>query len=149
MKAGIFEEGEIFPSEAGTPQGGIASPLLANIALHGLETAISTALGKKHRVVVIRFADDFVILCEDLSILRKAQALAENWLVSMGLALKPSKTYITHTLYEHEGRTGFDFLGVTVRQFQVSRYQSKKGYKLELWRLLGCWFRFYHRLDAV
>jgi RNA-directed DNA polymerase len=55
---------------------------------------------------------------------------AESWLVSMGLALKPSKTYITHTLHEHEGRTGFDFLGFTVRQFQVSGHHSKKGYKV-------------------
>lgn len=130
LKTGIFEDGEVFPSEAGTPQGGIISPLLANIALHGLETAISTAFGKKYRVVVIRFADDFVILCEDLTTLKAAQTLAENWLASIGLALKTSKTYITHTLYEHEGRTGFDFLGFTVRQFPVSKHQSKKGYKV-------------------
>jgi RNA-directed DNA polymerase len=58
LKAGIFENGEIFPSDAGTPQGGIASPLLANIALHGLETTLTTAFPKKHRVAVIRFADD-------------------------------------------------------------------------------------------
>lgn len=130
LKAGIFEDGEIFPSEAGTPQGGIASPLLANIALHGFETAISTAFGKKHRIVVIRFADDFVILCEDVSTLRIAQSLAESWLASMGLTLKASKTYITHTLYEHEGHTGFDFLGFTVRQFPMSKHHSKKGYKV-------------------
>ena len=130
LKAGIFEDGEIFPSEAGTPQGGIASPLLANIALHGLETAITTAFGKKHRVVVIRFADDFVIICEDLAILRVAQTLAESWLASMGLTLKASKTYITHTLYEHEGHIGFDFLGFTVRQFPMSKHHSTKGYKV-------------------
>jgi len=130
LKAGIFEDGEIFPSEAGTPQGGIASPILANIALHGLETAISTALGKKHRVVVIRFADDFVILCEDLSTLLAAKALAESWLAEMGLALKAAKTHITHTLYEYEGRTGFDFLGFTVRQFLVGKYRSQRGYKV-------------------
>lgn len=130
LKAGIFENGETFPSEAGTPQGGIASPLLANIALHGLETAIANAFGKKLRVVVIRFADDFVIICEDLATLQAARSLAETWLAEMGLAMKPSKTHITHTLYEHEGRTGFDFLGFTVRQMATGKHYSKRGYKV-------------------
>ena len=130
LKSGIFENGEIFPSEAGTPQGGIVSPLLANIALHGLETAITTAFGKKHRVAVIRFADDFVIICEDLATLLAAKALTETWLAETGLVLKPSKTCITHTLYEHEGRTGFDFLSFTVRQYPMGKYHSKRGYKV-------------------
>jgi len=129
LKAGIFENGETFPSEAGTPQGGIVSPLLANIALHGLETVIATA-SKRYRLVVIRFADDFVILCEDLATLQAAQRLAEQWLATMGLTLKPSKTFITHTLYEHEGRTGFDFLGFTVRQFRTGKHHSRRGYKV-------------------
>lgn len=58
LKAGILENGEVFPSERGTPQGGVISPLLANIALHGLETANTTASGRKHPVAVIRYADD-------------------------------------------------------------------------------------------
>jgi RNA-directed DNA polymerase len=129
LKAGIFEDGEVYPSEAGTPQGGIVSPLLANIALHGLETVIVTAF-KRYRVVVIRFADDFVILCEDLATLQAAQRLAEQWLATMGLTLKPSKTFITHTLHEHEGRVGFDFLGFTVRQFRTGKHHSRRGYKV-------------------
>ncbi len=48
----------------------------------------------------------------------------------MGLTLKASKTYITHTLYEHEGHIGFDFLGFTVRQFPMSKHHSTKGYKV-------------------
>ena len=130
LKAGIFEDGEIFPSEAGTPQGGIVSPLLANVALHGLETALTTAFPKKHRVAVIRFADDFVILSEDLETLQSVRTLAETWLAEIGLTLKPSKTYITHTLHKHEGHIGFDFLGFTVRQFPMSKHHSKKGYKV-------------------
>jgi RNA-directed DNA polymerase len=130
LKAGIFEDGEIFPSEAGTPQGGIVSPLLANVALHGLETALTTAFPKKHRVAVIRFADDFVILSEDLETLQSVRTLAETWLTEIGLTLKPSKTYITHTLNKHEGHIGFDFLGFTVRQFPMSKHHSKKGYKV-------------------
>ena len=130
LKAGIFENGEIFPSDAGTPQGGVVSPLLANIALHGLETTITSAFSKKHRVAAIRFADDFVILCKDLDTLQAARNLAETWLADIGLTLKPSKTYITHTLHEHEGHLGFDFLGVTVRQFSVGKHHSQRGYKV-------------------
>jgi len=138
LKAGIFENGEISEPEAGTPQGGVISPLLANIALHGLETAITTSAPKKHRVAVIRFADDFVILCADLATLHTARTVAEAWLAEMGLTLKPAKTCITHTLHEHEactepgrsGRTGFDFLGFTVRQFPTGKHRSKRGYKV-------------------
>jgi 5-methylcytosine-specific restriction endonuclease McrA len=79
---------------------------------------------------IIRFADDFVIICEDLATIQAAQTLAESWLASIGLALKASKTYITHTLYKHEGHIGFDFLGFTVRQFPMSIHHSKKGYKV-------------------
>ncbi|MFZ6030414.1 MAG: reverse transcriptase/maturase family protein [Chloroflexota bacterium] len=113
LKAGIFENGEVFPSEAGTPQGGIASPLLANVALHGLKTAITTALPKRYRPAIIRFADDMVILCEDLNQLMTLRSVTENWLAEIGLTLKPSKTFITYSLHEYEGRTGFDFLGST------------------------------------
>ncbi len=107
------------------------SPLLANIALQGLETAVSTRT-RKHPVVIIRYADDLVILCDDLDTLKAAQAIAAEWLTTMGLQFKSSKTRITHTLDEYEGQTGFDFLGFTVRQFRVSKYRSHKrqsGYK--------------------
>lgn len=59
LKAGILEDGKTLYPEAGTPQGGVLSPLLANIALHGFETFVSRD-GRTHRVVVIRYADDFV-----------------------------------------------------------------------------------------
>jgi RNA-directed DNA polymerase len=130
LKAGIFENGEITAPEAGTPQGGVISPLLANIALHGLETALAEAFPKRGQPVIIRFADDFVILCEDLDRLLDARALVETKLAEMGLTLKPAKTYITHTLHEHEGHIGFDFLGFTVRQFLQGKQRSKRGYKV-------------------
>jgi len=130
LKAGIFEKGKITAPEAGTPQGGVISPLLANIALHGLEAALAKAFPKSKRPVIIRFADDFVILCQDLETLLAARVLVEKWLSEMGLTLKAAKTYITHTLHEHDGRTGFDFLGFTVRQYAVGKHRSKRGYKV-------------------
>ncbi len=129
LKAGIFENGEIFPSEAGVPQGGVLSPLLANVALHGLETALTNTLPAKRKPGVIRYADDLVVLHHDLDTLHSLRDQVEAWLASMGLNLKASKTRITRTLHEHEGAVGFDFLGFTVRQFLTGKYRSRQGFK--------------------
>jgi RNA-directed DNA polymerase len=115
LKAGIFEKGHIYPSEAGTPQGGVISPLLANIALHGMETAFVESLPQSRKPAIIRYADDFVILHEDLATLPKLKEQAEGWLATRGLNLKAAKTRTTHMLNEHEGHVGFDFLGFTSR----------------------------------
>lgn len=131
LKAGVLDNGQWLFPETGTPQGGVLSPLLANIALHGFETFVSRN-GRKHRVVVIRYADDFVILCDDWATLLEAKSRAEEWLSKMGLRLKAEKTHITHTLNEHEGHVGFDFLGFNVRQYRVGKYRSHQrhaGYK--------------------
>jgi RNA-directed DNA polymerase len=134
LKAGIVDEDEtIFPEE-GVPQGGVISPLLANVALHGLEETINQAAPRKHRAIVIRYADDLVILCVDLETLTKLKKVAEEWLATMGLHLKPSKTRVTHTWNEYEGNVGFDFLGFNVRQYRVGKhrtrtYRGKPGFK--------------------
>jgi len=129
LKAGIFEKGVIFPSEAGTPQGGVVSPLLANIALHGLETALVESLPQSRKPAMIRYADDFVILHEDLATLLKLKAQTEQWLATMGLNLKAVKTRITHTLHDYKGNMGFDFLGFTVRQYPMSQRHARLGFK--------------------
>lgn len=131
LKAKIADGDELFPSEEGTPQGGVISPLLANVALHGLETAITTAFPKtvkidgvthgRYRPRVIRYADDFVVLHQDVKVIEKATDIARAWLAGMGLELKPSKTRITHTFEEYGGAVGFDFLGFNVRQFSVGK----------------------------
>jgi RNA-directed DNA polymerase len=124
LRAGIMDNGTMLYPEAGTPQGGVLSPLLANVALHGFETAVVGG-SKKYRITVCRYADDFVILCQDLDTLKAAIARAETWLAEMGLQIKASKTRLTHTLNDHEGHTGFDFLGFTVRQYRVSQYRTR------------------------
>jgi RNA-directed DNA polymerase len=125
LKAGIVDRGKWLFPEAGTPQGGVVSPLLANIALHGLEITLVKAVPRKYRPSVVRYADDLVILCADLEALIKLKEVAESWLAEMGLHLKPSKTRITHTLNEHEGQVGFDFLGFNVRQYRVDKYHTR------------------------
>jgi RNA-directed DNA polymerase len=148
LQAGVLDGPTLFPTEAGTPQGGVISPLLANIALHGLETLLSVShtgaarpwqrQGGPPRVV--RYADDFLILHPRREVLATAHAKAMTWLAELGLELKPSKTRVVHTLTDHEGhRPGFDFLGFTVRHFPAGRARSTRdalgrprGYVLQI-----------------
>ena len=110
--------------------------MLANIALHGLEEHVAEAFPKTRRVggkkerwtpAVIRYADDLVVLHPDLGVIQRSKEVVAGWLKGMGLELKPSKTFISHTLVEHEGRVGFDFLGFTVRQFRVGKHHTGKN----------------------
>jgi RNA-directed DNA polymerase len=135
LNCGVLEDGHWLPTLAGTPQGGVASPLLANIALHGMEERITQAFprqspsresGASNRQppYLIRYADDFVVIHEDLQVIQQCQQILCDWLAQIGLKLHPDKTHITHTLHPHEGRMGFDFLGMTVRQFPVGKYRT-------------------------
>lgn len=128
LKAGMVDQGVFAPTSRGTPQGGVISPLLMNVALHGLEAVVVHELTRRTRKssrkvspTVIRYADDFVVLDEELQTVEQARDIISAWLKGMGLDLKPSKTRITHTLESYQGRIGFDFLGWTVRQFPAGK----------------------------
>ncbi len=144
LKAGVIDDKQLFPTEEGTPQGGVLSPLLANIALHGLEKLVMnlapsfdmkrkdgtqmSVRDKLKSVSLIRYADDFVVLHENLEVILQVKKEIGKWLMDIGLELKPSKTRIAHTLKEYEGeKAGFDFLGFTVRQFPVGKYTSGRA----------------------
>jgi RNA-directed DNA polymerase len=147
LKAGVMDGGQMFPTSEGTPQGGVISPLLANIALHGLENRINQAFPtmvknsretwfhKKGEIFrtpnLIRYADDFVVLHEDITVVQRCQQIIAEWLKDMGLELKPSKTRISHTLNEYQGNVGFDFLGFNIRQYPISKNRSGKNSKGE------------------
>lgn len=133
LKAGVMDNKQLFPTSEGTPQGGIISPLLANIALHGMENRIKqiaeTLPGKKRdnrfSLSLIRYADDFVILHEDITIVQRCQQVIAEWLNGMGLELKPSKTRLVHTLKKYQGQEpGFNFLGFNIRQYPVGKYNT-------------------------
>jgi RNA-directed DNA polymerase len=121
LQAGVLDGDTLFPTTEGVPQGGVLSPLLANVALHGLETAIVAAFPKRQPPTVVRYADDLVALHPDLRVIERVQQIAATWLAGMGLELKPSKTRITHTLHQYNGPVGFDFLGFAVRQYPVGK----------------------------
>ncbi|MHC5779675.1 reverse transcriptase/maturase family protein [Nostoc sp.] len=106
LKAGVFDNHQWSPTEEGTPQGGVISPLLANIALHGMEEEINKVADslpgnkKKNRYALslIRYADDFLIIHPNFDVVNECKDRIIEWLKEMGLELKPSKTRITHTL---------------------------------------------------
>jgi RNA-directed DNA polymerase len=140
LKAGVIDGKRMVPTSEGTPQGGCLSPLLANIALHGMENRIKQAFPKRTMVkkgkyagsplgaTLIRYADDFLILHEDITVVQRCREIISEWLKDIGLELKPSKTRLTHTLSSFEGKKpGFDFLGFNIRQFPKGKHQSGKN----------------------
>jgi RNA-directed DNA polymerase len=134
LKAGLWDGTEWCPTDAGAAQGSPLSPRLANVALHGLVTAIRAAFPKDRyangqvrrgwRPLVVRYADDFVVLHEDRAGIEQTRQLAARWLAELGLELKPEKTGISHTLEPVDGRVGLDFLGFEVRQYPVGVHRS-------------------------
>ena len=120
-------EGRLFPTTEGVPQGGTLSPLLALVALHGLETAIGERVHTGGSAIAIRacfYADDFVVLHPSLAVILQCKSVVEDWLKGISLELKPSKTRISHTLIPYEGNVGFDFLGFNIRQYPAGKHQS-------------------------
>ena len=125
LKAGVFEPGKGFsPTLEGTPQGGVISPLLMNVALHGLEEAagvryltsgVRAGDLRPGSPAVIRYADDLVALCHSQEQAQQVKARLAAWLAPRGLAFNEDKTQIVHL------DEGFDFLG-----FSVRRYSGRK-----------------------
>ncbi len=106
LRAGVMEEGLYRESVTGTPQGGVISPLLANIYLHAFDEAWERE-GRRPGVLV-RYADDFVVMSPSADRLEKAEELVRSALANIGLGLNPEKT---RKVDLREGRQGFDFLG--------------------------------------
>ncbi|WP_228000406.1 group II intron reverse transcriptase/maturase [Nocardia australiensis] len=128
LKAGVMDKGRYSPTEEGTPQGGVISPLLLNVALHGMETAVGVryrnsdtgnAGGRHASPVMVRYADDFVAMCHSREQADQIRQRLEQWLAPRGLAFNEAKTRIVHA------SEGFDFLGYNVR-----RYHTQRGGKL-------------------
>ncbi len=131
LKAGYILNHQWEPTYAGTPQGGVISPLLANIALHGMEQHIRSCFKSnattKYELGVVRYADDFVILHKDLKVLEDCIKGASEFLASIGLELHPEKTKIVHTLNSYGNqKPGFNFLGFNIRQYKIGKHQGRK-----------------------
>ncbi len=126
LKAGYRDNGVLHETETGTPQGGIISPLLANIALHGLEKALGIKHDNRGQLIgkraIVRYADDFVVFCETKQDAEKSVTILNQWMKDRGLTLSDEKTKIVHLIQ------GFDFLGFNVRHYPVSN--TNTGFKL-------------------
>ena len=133
LKAGFMEDGVYHDTDSGTPQGGVISPLLANIAFHGMEEALGVRYRlRKNRpyaselhpksVGLVRYADDFVVFCHTQDEAETAKRTLETWFGQRGLTFSCEKTRIVNL------DEGFDFLGFNVRQYRVSN--SRSGHRL-------------------
>jgi len=133
LKSGYLENQMLYDTISGTPQGGIISPVLANLALDGLEKRLLAAFpllgpgstqGRAAQVHLIRYADDFVITANSREILvDRVKPLIEAFLAERGLVLSPEKTLITHV------SEGFDFLGQNVRRYPNGKLLIKPARK--------------------
>jgi RNA-directed DNA polymerase len=124
LRAGYVFERQLFPTEAGTPQGGIISPILANITLDGIEKILADKYHKtrsgridsnqaaKYKVNFSRYADDFIVTAKTEEIAKEAKELIKVFLKDRGLELSEEKTLITHI------DDGFDFLGWNFRKYK-------------------------------
>ena len=124
LKAGFVFQEELFPTDEGTPQGGVISPILANMALDGMQKALAdrfhtNRLGKvdlrfknAHQVNLVRYADDFIVTAATKEIAEEAREIVRTFLAARGLELSEEKTVITHI------EDGFDMLGWTFRKFK-------------------------------
>ena len=145
LKSGVIDQGVFTATSDGTPQGGVISPLLANIALHGIEKMLKNFARtidmrrenrpnsqvswqrKVQSLNFIRYADDFVVTHYKLEVVQRCRELISEWLKDIGLELKPSKTRIAHTLVAEKSEdkiAGFNFLGYNIRQYPAGKYVS-------------------------
>ena len=127
LKAGYVEDEMLHPTDAGVPQGGVVSPLLLNVALHGMEQALGTYYTPKGVLrgtyAVVRYADDLAVLCPTQEKAVEARDILSQWLGCRGLRLSDEKTHIRHL------RDGFDFLAFNIRHYPAPN-SSRSGYKL-------------------
>jgi RNA-directed DNA polymerase len=136
LKAGILDGSQLERGRKGVPQGGVVSPLLCNIALHGLEHHVTHCVPEQKRIdgkyisnkpILVRYADDFLILHTDKDTILECQIAAENFLREIGLELSQAKTTIRHTLEDTGDKPGFNFLGFTFRSFRASARHKRGG----------------------
>src|SRR6266536_1439066 len=128
LKAGVVEDEAFAPTEEGTPQGGVISPLLMNVALHGLEEAAGVRYQttgahagdvRPYSPVLVRYADDLVVCCHSQRQAEQVKAELAEWLAPRGLAFNEDKTKIVHLT------EGFDFLGVNIRRYRNGKLLIK------------------------
>jgi RNA-directed DNA polymerase len=131
LKAGVMEEGRVRKNVTGTPQGGVISPLLANIYLHELDVAWEKR--HAHLGILVRYADDLVVMCRTRAECEQAEGVVKNLLARLKLELNPEKTRRVDLSW---GKQGFDFLGCQLRKRLAGRLwtqEKRRLYFLHRW----------------
>jgi RNA-directed DNA polymerase len=131
LRAGVMDEGEVRTALAGTPQGGVISPLLSNIYLHALDATWERRYA--HLGLLVRYADDFVVMCDTQAACDEAEQRVRAILTRLGLELHPDKT---RQVDLSRGRQGFDFLGCHLHKRMSGRIwerERKRVYFLQRW----------------
>jgi RNA-directed DNA polymerase len=145
LRAGVLESGVRSETVTGTPQGGVISPLLANIYLHAFDRSwVERGVGE-----VVRYADDFVVLCSSREQAEQAQQRAAALLGELGLCLHPDKTRVVNL---REGKEGFDFLGFHLHARMSGRLWEQKRlvrYYLQRWPSVRSMKRARARVNAL
>lgn len=173
LKSGNIFEGIFESTVSGTPQGGIISPLLSNIALNGMEKAIGDwaenqrlyrpngkPIDKKESrrksVNFVRYADDFVVMNRDLAVIKECKVILNKFLSERGLELSEAKTKIVHTRMPHEGsKPGFEFLGFKIKHFDTTKHSAKNnrgqniGFRLLIFPSIANRAKHFRTIDGI
>jgi RNA-directed DNA polymerase len=147
LQAGVMEEGRVTATLAGTPQGGVISPLLSNIYLHVLDTVWTRR--DVHLGVLVRYADDFVVMCDTKAACEQAEQRVREIFARLGLELHPEKT---RRVDLSRGTAGFDFLGCHLRKRMSGRIWARRHqrvYYLQRWPSQRAMQRLRQRVKAV
>jgi group II intron reverse transcriptase/maturase len=148
LEVGVMEDGEVRRSTAGTPQGGVISPLLANIYLHLFDERWTHE--HAHLGTLVRYADDFVVMCDTEEACEEAERIVRGILEDeLGLELHPEKTRRVELT---EGKEGFDFLGCHLHKRMSGRLWEKYGrrrYYLQRWPSRSAMKRARHRIHEL
>jgi len=131
LRAGVMEDGTVYTTLAGTPQGGVISPLLSNIYLHALDATWQRRYS--HLGLLVRYCDDFVVMCDTEAACVEAEQRVRAILARLGLELHPDKT---RRIDLSRGRQGFDFLGCHLHKrvsARIWKRERKRVYFLQRW----------------
>jgi RNA-directed DNA polymerase len=147
LRAGVMEDGTVHTTLAGTPQGGVISPLLSNIYLHALDATWERRYA--HLGTLVRYADDFVVMCDMQATCAEAEQRVRAILARLGLELHPDKT---RRVDLSRGRQGFDFLGCHLHKRMSGLIWEKNGrrvYFLQRWPSQRSMQRVRQRVKAL
>ncbi len=147
LQAGVMEDGRVTATVAGTPQGGVISPLLSNLYLHVLDTVWTRRYA--HLGVLVRYADDFVVMCDTKTACEQAEQRVRQVFARLGLELHPEKTKRVDL---SRGAAGFDFLGCHLRKRMsgpIWERRHQRVYYLQRWPSQRAMHRVQQRVKAL